>query len=229
MLYTEEAVKANIRNRDGRRVFYRAAGDTLTSGAQDYLRRKKIEILSAELARPEVYRLLGGGYVREKGEHLTHLAGDILVPKTHPRIVFRGAMDALEAQILLTAYHLPKFRPHLSELLALARQIVRAEVLEEALPMGKLFGLTAQELRERSHFPQNYYAQPHFMPEVDDGEEILRLNVLRTIVRTAERYAVAPFWSADGAPMRTDIPQALNRMSSAVYLLMIEAKAEGKT
>lgn len=229
MLYTEEAVRANIRNRDGRCVFYRAAGDTLTSGAQDFLRREKIEILPSELARPEVYRLLGGGYMREKGEHMTHLAGDILVPKTHPRIAFRGAMDTLEAEILLTAYCLPRLRARFAELLALARQIVRAEVLEEPLQMGKLFDLTAQEMRRRSHFPQEYYAQPHFMPEVDDGEEILRLNRLRTAVRTAERYAVAAFLNADGALVREDIPQALNRMSSAVYLLMIEAKAEGKT
>ena len=31
MLYNEEAVRANIRNRDGKRVFYLGKGDQLTS------------------------------------------------------------------------------------------------------------------------------------------------------------------------------------------------------
>ena len=39
MLYTEEAVKANIRNREGRRVFYLGTGEQLTPGARDWLRR----------------------------------------------------------------------------------------------------------------------------------------------------------------------------------------------
>ena len=48
MLYTEEAVRSNIRNREGKRVFYLGKGDTLTSEARDYLKRERIEILPAE-------------------------------------------------------------------------------------------------------------------------------------------------------------------------------------
>ena len=101
MLFTEEAVRANIRNRQGKRVFYQGKGDTLTSGARDWLRRERIEILPAEEARPDRYSLPGGGYVEEKPEHMTHLNAEMLVPKTHPRILFRGAMDTLEAELIL--------------------------------------------------------------------------------------------------------------------------------
>ena len=40
MLYTEEAVRANIRNREGKRVFYLGKGDTLTPGARDWQSRQ---------------------------------------------------------------------------------------------------------------------------------------------------------------------------------------------
>ena len=101
MLYTEQSVRDNIRNREGKRVFLLGKEDRLTPGARDWLTRERIEILDPGKARPEEYRLLGGGVLREKPEHMTHLDGDTLVPKTHPRIAFRGEMDTLEAEIML--------------------------------------------------------------------------------------------------------------------------------
>ena len=65
MLYTETAVKDNIRNRDGKRVFFLGKGDTLTPGARDFLSREHIEIRPAETAKIEEYRLLNGGVLRE--------------------------------------------------------------------------------------------------------------------------------------------------------------------
>ena len=101
MLYTEESARANVRNRDGKRVFYLGRGDTLTPGARDFLSRERIEIRPGESAKIEEYRLLNGAVLREKPEHMTHLNGDVLVEKTHPRIRFRGTMDTLEAELLL--------------------------------------------------------------------------------------------------------------------------------
>ena len=226
MLYTEETVRANIRTREGRRVFFLGKGDTLTPGARDWLRSEKIEILPGEQAKIREFRLLNGGTMAEKPEHMTHLQGNVLVEKTHPRILFRGAMDTLEAEILLCCPAVPEKRGELGEILALSREILRCEVLEEALPERKLCGLTAGEIRERSHFPQNYYGQPHFMPDFGDGEGILRLNRLRTAVRETELKAVAAFTEDSGLLSREDIPKALNRMSSMVYLLMIQMKKE---
>lgn len=227
MLYTEETVRANIRTREGKRVFFLGKGDTLTPGARDYLSRERIEIRPAEMAKMEEYVLPGGGFLKEKPEHMTHLQGNILVSKAHPRIVFRGAVDELQAQILLCQLKLPSFRAELGEMLELARRIIRCDVLEEPLQHQKLCGLTDHELREHSHRPQEYYGQIHFMPAWSDGEQILLLNRLRCGVRETERLAVAAFSDGDGKPIRTDIPQALNRMSSMVYILMIRIKKQG--
>lgn len=226
MLYTEETVRANIRSREGKRVFFLGKGDTLTPGARDFLNRERIAVQPAESAKTEEYALPGGGFLREKPEHMTHLQGNILVPKDHPRIAFRGAVDGLQAEILLCQEAIPAVREELGEILALARRILRCEVLEEPLEDEKLCGLTQWELREYSHRPQDCYGQPHFMPEWSDGSAILKLNRLRCRVRDTERLAVAAFQNGDGLPTRVDLLRALNRMSSMVYLLMIRLKRE---
>lgn len=225
MLYSETAARENIRNRDGKRVFYLDKGDSLTSAARDYLARERIEILPAEQAKPEQYRLLGGGMLTEKPEHLTHLRGNLLVEKTHPRIAFRGAVDALEARLLVTRLECPAYRQELDEILTLARMLIRAEVLEEPLPEGKLCGMTQKEIRERSHRPQDFYGTPHFMPDMADGPVILHLNLCRCAVRQTELAAARAFTDENGCCTRPDILKALNRMSSMVYLLMIREKA----
>ena len=228
MLYTEQTVRDNIRNRDGKRVFFLGKGDQLTSGARDWLNRERIPILPGEQAKIETYRLLGGGFVTEKPEHMTHLHGDVLMPKTHPRIAFRGAMDSLETEIMLCQLVVePEMRRELGEILALARRIIRCDVLEEPVPEGKLCGLCEAEIRHHSHFPQEHYGQPHFMPEYTDGEAVLWLNRARCAARAAELAAVRAFVDTEGKPLREDILKAMNRMSSMLYILMIRAKKEG--
>lgn len=224
MLFTEASARANLRNRDGRRVFYLGKNDQLTSAARDYLNRERIPILPASEAKPERWQLLGGGYAEEKPEHMTHLNGQTLVPKTHPRIRFRGKMDALEAVLLLCRLEIRRLDRELGELLTFARGLLRAEVLEEPVQDGQLLGMDAEELRRRSHFPQEYYDQPHFMPEAADGAEILRLNCARTAAREAELAAVEAFTDRDGNLTRPDLVTAMNRLSSAIYILMIQSK-----
>ena len=221
MLYTAETVRDNIRNRDVRRVFYMGSADRLTQAARDFLAREQIAILPASQARPQRFRLLSGGYLEEKPEHMTHLQSDLLVPKTHPRIAFRGKVDTLEAELLLCRLRLPRLEGPLEELLALARKLISSEVLEEPLKIGTLCGLSEEELRRHSHFPQEYYGQPHFMPSVRDSEAVLLLNRLRCAVRETELAAAAAF--PEGG--REDLQRALNRMSSTVYILMIREKA----
>ena len=220
MLYSLEAARDNIRNRDGKRVFYLGKGDQLTSEARDFLARERIEILPADQAKPQRWKLENGGFMEEKPEHMTHLNGDTLVPKTHPRIVFRGAVDTLEAETMLCQLALPALREKLGQILTLTRDILQCEVLEKPLEERPLCGLTEQEIRHRSHFPQEYYGKPHFMPAYTDGETVLRLNKLRTLVRKTELAA------QEALPCRRDLLKALNRMSSMVYLLMIEEKAK---
>lgn len=224
MLYNEEAVRANIRNRAGKRVFFLGKGDTLTSGARDYLARERIEILPGEQAPLREYLLPGGGTLKAKPEHMTHLQGNVLVPKTHPRIIFRGKLDSLEAELLLCQLEVPEKREALQEILSLVRHLVRWDVLEEPVQLHTLSGLTEEEIHHRSHFPQDYYGQPHFMPSVGDGREILFLNRVRTLARESELAAVNAFSDRDGVVIRPDMVQALNRVSSMLYILMIEMK-----
>lgn len=226
MLWDEQAVRANIRNRDGKRVYYLGKGDQLTSTARDFLRRERIEILPGSQARPERYRLLSGGYAEEKSEHMTHLNGEVLVPKTHPRIRFRGKMDTLEAELILCQRIPGAPEGALGEILDLSRKILRCDVLDEPLIWDTLCGLSEQEQRTRSHMPQDYYGQPHFMPQASDGSVIAGLNRARCFAREAELAAVEAFSDREGNLIREDIPKALNRMSSMLYLLMIQEKAK---
>ena len=219
MLYTVEAVRANIRNKDGKRVFYLDKGDQITSEAKDFLRAERIEILPAQEAKPDCYRLLNGAILTQKPEYMTHLKGDILVSKCHPRIRFRGAMDTLEAELLLCG-------DSVREILELARRLIRCEVMDEPVGAFSLYGLTPEEQRLRSHFPQKYYNQPHFMPDFSDGEKLLRLNRARCAARAAELAATEAFVNEEGEPGRLDILQALNRLSSMLYILMIQEKAK---
>lgn len=220
MLYHLQAVRDNLRNKDGKRVFYLAEGDSLTWEARDFLTREGIEVLPASQARPGRYRLLGGGYMETKPEHMTHLNAEFLVEKTHPRIRFRGAVDSLEAELLLCcAAATGQLRSQLEEALRYSRTLLRNEVLDEPVTVSTLGGMDEQALRERSHRPQEFYGQPHFMPEPTDRPLLLQVNKARCAARAAELYAVAAFPTG-----REDLLRAFNRLSSFLYLLMIQLK-----
>ena len=229
MLYSEEAARANVRSRDGRRVFFLGSGDNLTSAARDYLRRERIEILPAEAARPERFALLGGGYCEEKPEHMTHLRGNILIPKTHPRIAFRGGIDTLEAELLLCAQAADgPLRQTLCAMLDFVRSLIRADVLDEPVQTVRFLGLDGDGLREHSHHPEREEGQPHFLPAPEDPPILLRLNRLRTVVRQTELLACHAFSRPDGTLARPDLVKALNRLSSLCWILMIRVKRGGQ-
>ena len=230
-LFTEEAVRANLRVRDGKRVFYLAAGDKLSPAAREWLRQQHVQILPAAEAKVTRYTTLFGATLTEKPEHMTHLRGNILVMKDHPRIAFRGEIDALEADILL-AMHAAKAEgksqtlADLREILQFVRSLIPADVLEETVVFSTLCGMTPSELRDRSHFPQKYYDQPHFMPDEEDSKTLLYVNQVRTSVRKAERAAFAAFRTPEGGVTREDILLALNRLSSLCWILMIRLRGE---
>ncbi len=218
MLYDEKAVRDNIRNREGKRVFILGKNDTLTPSARDYLHRERIEILPPGQAKPQVWKLLNGGFCHSKPEVMTHLNGDTLVPKNHPRIRFRGALDTLEGELLLCG-------SVTGEVLSLARRLIRCDVLNEPVGDMTLYGLSESEQRKRSHFPQDYYGTAHFMPDFSDSPALLQLNRARCAARAAELAAVDAFVDPDGIPLRPDILQAMNRISSMLYLLMLQEKS----
>ena len=88
-------------------------GDVLTPSARSWLREHRVEVVFPQ-GEPEKtdggrqekggaarYRTLFGAELHEKPEHMTHLKGNLLVFKDHPRIAFRGYIDLLEAEIVL--------------------------------------------------------------------------------------------------------------------------------
>ncbi len=227
-LYTEESARACVRVRNGRRVFYLAPEDALAPKARDWLRREGIEVITGERRAPKSYQTLFGATLAEKPEHMTHLRENILVFKDHPRIEFRGQIDALEAEILLAqqaAGGNAKLIDALEETLTFVRDLIRADVLGEKVKPFHLLGMDEAALRERSHNPQKYYDQPHFMPSWRDGPALLAVNRVRTVTRTAERAAYRAFRDENGAVTREDIILALNRLSSVFWILEIALKA----
>jgi ethanolamine utilization cobalamin adenosyltransferase len=115
----------------------------------------------------------------------------------------------------------------LGELLDFVRQILRAEVLKEPLAPLTLMGMNGDEIRARSHHPKKYYNIDHFAPvSIEDGGAVLMLNSLRTLSREVELCAYKAFRGENGKPEREDICRSLNRISSALYVMMLRVKVK---
>ena len=159
----------------------------------------------------------GEGY-EKKPEEMTHLRGNLLVPKTHPRIALRGKLDTLQAQILLLEARNAKrksFCADLESLLSYVRQVLAAEVKEEPLGELLLFGLKQEELWKMSHQVKEYFGINHPIPDASMGETALELNFLRAQARETELCAAEAFENQD--PL--GVIQHLNRLSSGIYIL----------
>ncbi len=199
-----------------------AAGTAALSG--------KAEALAARPGPAAVCRYVSaadGGCYEQKPEHLTQLHGKKLVAKDHPRIVLRGALDQLQAEILILQDQVgdcPALVADLGDVLGRCRNILKAEVLEQPLEDTRVIGLNDAELRDRSHHPKQHFGIEHVLPEHGMDKVVLDLNLLRTRVRATEICAVTAF-RGDCGVERPDLIQALNRMSSAVYVMMLKHMA----
>ncbi|GAB6392319.1 MAG: ethanolamine utilization cobalamin adenosyltransferase [Treponematales bacterium] len=168
----------------------------------------------------------------KKPESVTSLGGGALVPKNHPRIVFRGALDTLVAELLeAQAFFdgLPPgtggagekaayYRDALGEVLAVVLDILAAEVGEKPLAVFTLFGLDPGEIRRQTHHTRETFGVERGLPNVAAGPLALRLNYLRARIRQGETTAVATG--------REDLTAAMNRLSSALYWLYCKAVSE---
>ena len=167
---------------------------------------------------------------REKPEEMTHLRGNLLVKKSSPRIAFRGKLDSLEAaileaQALAHRQNAPAVRDGLGEVLEQVRLVLGAEVKDQPLEEVPILGMDQAQLRQVSHNVKGAFGIDHPIPSWEMGELALRLNTLRTQVRETELAAAVAFEAPDETP-RPDIIRALNRLSSAVYILFCRLLAE---
>jgi ethanolamine utilization cobalamin adenosyltransferase len=153
--------------------------------------------------------------------------------------VLRGEVDLLQAALLDAQVAADEdgargLVGEIGELLELARTLVGAEVTGQPIPPFTLFGLAADEVRDATHHTHELYGVPFMYPDVRQGPVVAKLNLARGIARRAELAALIAFAAAEGGPTapptRPDICLALNRASSALYLLAckyVAGKYEG--
>ena len=224
-----------------------AHNERLTPAAENMVRDRAIRVLHVDerghtavaseegtLKRVSVLRtdtMAGAGkrcsqcgcHVAEKPENMTHLDGETLVLKTHPRIRLRGKIDALTASVVLAQTQFdPKglLQPELTAWLADLRSwlggILRSEVTGEPVPDLGMGDMNYSVIRALSHFPDKYLGHDHIVPEASHGFNVALLNTLRAETREVELLA-----ASHPETDRPDITKALNRLSSAFYILMI--------
>lgn len=180
--------------------------------------------------QPKFVSEYDGGMYEKKPEYMTHLYGNRLVFKDDARIAFRGKLDSFQSQILSLQITLKKLGmdqlvTDLEEILQVTRNILMSEVKDIPLQLESLFGLDESGIRAHSHNPKKYYGVKHFVPDVNMGEAIIGLNALRTQVRELEVAGMQTF--RNGTVVKhQDIIRTLNRLSSAIYILMCRTLGE---
>ncbi|MBP3311382.1 MAG: ATP-binding protein [Butyricicoccus sp.] len=229
-------------------VYYIPEGKILSPAAREYLQQRKIRIskdkppAAAEPEAPQTASAAApasqapaaakfiddetGAFFTEKPEHMTHLHGNVLVPKADARILFRGKLDSLQAQVVLAQATIHeeggsiKLIDDLGDILGVLREMMRCDVLGEDFKNDRIIGLSHEELRERSHDPMKFFGIEQMkLPDYTMGKHYALLNQLRTQIRETEVAASQAF--RDGRKCtRLDIIEELNRLSSALHIMM---------
>ncbi|WP_329887025.1 ATP-binding protein [Pseudoramibacter faecis] len=250
---TEASLRKTIRS-DARR-FVLEKDKILSPAAREFLTDRKIAIVQERIAgkAPEEERQIispdeqkktmpkaeeaaaakaayidfeSGAFYTRKPEHMTQLFGNQLVSKDHPRIIFRGMLDEVQAEVVLIQAELvagggsEKLVCELEEVLQTLRLMMRCDVLGEPFEKKTILGLNHDEIREHSHHPMRHYnIKQMVLPDKHLGAEYARLNHLRTAIRRTEIAAVSA--DREGAKMsRSDMVEGLNRLSSVLHIVM---------
>lgn len=188
---------------------------------------EEVEIpVQITVPKPKYVDYETNAYYYEKPEHMTQLFGNKLVCKDHPRILFRGKLDALQADVVLAqamiqaAQGSQSLIKDLADILKDLREMMKCEVLDEEMAETTVIGLTHEELRAQSHNPMKYYnIKQMVLPDYTMGTEYAWLNKLRTAIRETEVAACQAFHSGK-TYVRKDIIEELNRLSSALHIMM---------
>lgn len=206
-----------------------ASSERLTPSAAEFATHMRVTIcregttpppLAAAPSRPEP--ALPCSASAERREGMTCLDAATVVPKSHPRIMLRGKLDTLlAATIMVQTQFDPKntLSPYLKECLAdmadWVMRVLSAEVSGKVCTAGNVGGMDASALHTVSRDPKKYLDLDPFIPSAAMGTNAALLNWLRTQVRETEVTA------AHSGLEREDIGFSLNRLSSAVYVLVL--------
>ena len=188
---------------------------------------KQVNPLTSSSVRHASSCLLCHQQVDKKPDTLTHLDAHNLVSKNDPRLKLRGKLDSAIAHAVLvqTEFDPQGRHPMLAHWLADIRSglgnALKAEVTGETMPATAMGDLDHEAIHAISHNPLKYLGHDHLVPELEQGVRVARLNLLRAQIREAELYAADVYIGRDFTVARPDIMQGLNRLSSAVYVLML--------
>lgn len=219
----------------------------VTPGAKEYLRDRGIALIFEEKQSGGMFgkgimsytaipksgeRFLDyrtGEVYNEKPEHMTHLRSNLLVAKNDPRIAFRGKLDSLEAlimetQITAVGEGYKSIADDLDELMSFVQRILACEVKDEPFKELVLLGMDSEKIRYVSHNVSDEIGVQHSVPHYSMGKLCVKLNSLRTFVRETELAAANAFLS-DSTVERPDLIEALNRLSSCVYIIFCKTAA----
>lgn len=238
MILTEEKIKAMYKEEQFTE-FYLEEGVRLTPSAREFLIDKGIEIKSGnkkvtsndvekKVEEPkERYRGLYGEKYLEKPEYMTQLYGNILVNKNTPRIVFRGKIDSFLSKWLVLEKELNenknnKLNNDLESITNFIKKIQLAEILNKELDDITVLGDSLERVKEISHNPKKYFNQNHmFDISIKNSYLVLRLNELRGLSRELELSGIDALLNEN----KIDILTALNRLSSAIYVMMLKGES----
>lgn len=198
--------------------------DTADGNAE---KRQQVHPLTSSASRETAHCLLCQQTVGKKPEALTHLNASTLVAKNDPRIVFRGRVDSAIAQTVLlqtlwqAEAHDAAAQRMLADIRAALGNVLRSETLGEPMPAVAMGEFDEAQIHTVSHNPLKHLGHDHIVPALEHGLNVARLNQLRTAVREAELAGAQTFIERDFSVSRSDVLQALNRLSSAIYVLML--------
>lgn len=200
-------------------------GEVFVSEDEDTNVSTKVHPLKTNNQQPKNNCWACGSGINSKPAFMTHLNDEVLVPKNHPRLALRGKIDiaiclCVEAQCMLSDQ--PKFIVHaMTDIRSYLGQLLRAEVTGEPLGLPAFGDIDSEAIHKWSHNPLKYLGYDHMLPDVQFGLEVAKLNTLRATVRELELEASRLFIDLSMRLEREDIVAGLNRLSSAVYVVMI--------
>ncbi|MGI6169021.1 MAG: hypothetical protein ACOYI4_04795 [Christensenellales bacterium] len=153
----------------------------------------------------------------------TSLSGNQVAAKDSREIRFRGKLDSLSATIAYAAaVALERGQEALAKdlhtLFAGCMSLLSAGVSGADVGEIAYLGMEYGEVQELSHRPDRMGLK-HFLPVAADGVMVCLVNLVRTKARETECDAVALYGDIGGHV------KALNRMSSAAYVVMCRLKA----
>ena len=190
-------------------------------------KRLRVHPLTGSATHQAAHCLLCQQVVDRKPDAMTHLDATTLVAKNDLRIAFRGRVDSAiaHAVLLQTQWQQEAVAPALQRMLADIRSalgnVLRCETLGETMLPITVGDFDEAQLHAVSHHPLKHLGHDHIVPALEHGSTVARLNVLRTAIREAEVAGAQSFIDKDFSVRRGDLLQALNRLSSAVYVLML--------